>query len=121
MIPLNEPVINGKEIKFIKDTIQKNWISTFGNYKTKFEQSLAKITKSKFVVSVSSGTAALHLALRVLGVEKNQEVIVPSLTFIASINVIKYLNSDPVFMDVATDHNLNIPKTIEFLKKKNNL
>ena len=118
MIPLNEPVINGKEIKFIKDTIQKNWISTFGNYKTKFEQSLAKITKSKFVVSVSSGTAALHLALRVLGVEKNQEVIVPSLTFIASINVIKYLSSDPVFMDVDSDHNLNIPKTIEFLKKK---
>ena len=118
MILLNEPVISGNEIKFIKDTIKKNWISTFGNYNKKFEKSISQITKSKNVISVSSGTAALHLALRVLGVDNNSEVIVPSLTFVASINAIKYLNSNPIFMDVGSDHNLSIQKTIEFLKER---
>ena len=118
MIPLNEPVIAGKEIKFIKDTIKKNWISTFGNYNNKFEKSISKITKSKNVISVVSGTAALHLALRVLGVNNTNEVIVPSLTFVASINVINYLNSNPIFMDVGLDHNIDLSKTIEFLEKK---
>ena len=118
MIPLNEPVIAGKEIKFIKDTIEKNWISTFGNYNNKFEKSISKITKSKNVISVVSGTAALHLALRVLGVNNTNEVIVPSLTFVASINVINYLNSNPIFMDVGLDHNIDLSKTIEFLEKK---
>jgi perosamine synthetase len=118
MIPLNEPVITGNEIKFIKDTIAKNWISTFGNYNNRFEKSLSQVTKSKNVISVSSGTAALHLALRTLGVDNKSEVIVPSLTFVASINVIKYLNANPIFMDVSLDHNLNISKTIEFLKEK---
>ncbi|MDA9604780.1 aminotransferase class I/II-fold pyridoxal phosphate-dependent enzyme [Candidatus Pelagibacter sp.] len=118
MIPLSEPTIVGNEIKFIKTTIKKNWISTFGNYNKKFEKSISKITKSKNVISVSSGTAALHLALKALGVDKKSEVIVPSLTFVASINVIKYLNANPIFMDVGLDHNLSISKTIEFLNKK---
>ena len=118
MIALNEPVITGNEIRYIKDTIKKNWISTFGNYNKKFEKSLSQITKSKNVISVSSGTAALHLALRAIGVDNNSEVIVPSLTFVASVNVIKYLNSNPIFMDVDLDHNLNITKTIEFLKER---
>ena len=118
MIALNEPVVVGNEIRFIKDAIKKNWISSFGNYNKQFDKFLSKITKSKNVISVSSGTAALHLALRVLGVDKNQEVIVPSLTFVASVNVIKYLNSNPIFMDVDYDHNLNIDKTIDFLEKK---
>ena len=118
MIPLSEPTIVGNEIKFIKATIKKNWISTFGNYNKKFEKSISKITKSKNVISVSSGTAALHLALKALGVDEKSEVIVPSLTFVASINVIKYLNANPIFMDVGLDHNLNISKTIEFLNKK---
>ena len=117
MIPLSEPTIAGNEIKFIKDTIKKNWISTFGHYNKKFEKSISQITRSKNVITVSSGTAALHLALRTLGVDEKSEVIVPSLTFIASINVIKYLNANPIFMDVGLDHNLSISKTIEFLKK----
>ena len=79
---------------------------------------MSEITNSKFVVSVSSGTAALHLALIALGIKKGEEIIVPSLTFVASINVIKYLDSDPIFMDVDRNHNLDINKTIEFLKNK---
>lgn len=117
MIPLSAPTIAGNEIDFLKKTIKKNWISTFGNYKIKFDRSLSKITKSNYVVSVSSGTAALHLALCALGIKKGEEVIVPSLTFVASVNVIKYLNSDPIFMDVDDSHNLDVKKTITFLKQ----
>tara|TARA_B110001454_G_scaffold150498_1_gene139826 strand:- start:39 stop:1202 length:1164 start_codon:yes stop_codon:yes gene_type:complete len=118
MIPLNEPVINGREITFIKSTIKKKWISTFGQYKEEFERKLIKITKSKNVVSVSSGTAALHLALRTLEIKKDEEVLVPSLTFIATVNAIKYVSANPVFMDVGNGHNLDVKKTIEFLNKK---
>lgn len=117
MIPLSIPSISNKEFDLVKKTISKNWISTFGDYKNKFDNSLCKITKSKYSISVSSGTAALHLALRVLGVKEGHEVVVPSLTFIASVNVIKYLNSNPIFMDVDENHNLDISKTIYFLKK----
>ena len=118
MISLNEPYLNGKEKIFVKDTLKKNWISNFGEYNKRFEKSLSKFTKSKNVIAVSSGTAALHLALRAMGVVQHSEVIVPSLTFVASVNVIKYLNAHPVFMDVREDHNLDIKKTIEFLNKK---
>ena len=117
MIPLSAPSVTKKEINLVKLTINKNWISTYGDYKNRFDRQLCKITKSKYAISVSSGTAALHLALRVLGVKEDQEVIVPSLTFIASVNVIKYLNSNPIFMDVDLTHNLDISKTIDFLNK----
>ena len=110
MISLNEPYLNGKEKIFVKDTLKKNWISNFGEYNKRFEKSLSKFTKSKNVIAVSSGTAALHLALRAMGVVQHSEVIVPSLTFVASVNVIKYLNAHPVFMDVREDHNLDIKK-----------
>ena len=117
MIPLSAPTLSGLEINLIKKTIRKNWISTYGGFKDEFDKDLSKLTKSKFVVSVSSGTAALHLALRVLGVKSGDEVIVPSLTFVASVNVIKYLNAEPIFMDVNESQNLDITKTIDFLKK----
>ena len=107
MIPLSAPTITGNETKHLGETIKK-WISTYGAYKIRFDKSLSKITKSNFVISVSSGTAALHLALCVLGVKKRQEVIVPSMTFVASINVIKYLDANPVFMDVDNNHNLDV-------------
>ena len=116
MIPLSAPTITGNETKHLGETIKKKWISTYGAYKIRFDKSLSKITKSNFVISVSSGTAALHLALCVLGVKKRQEVIVPSMTFVASINVIKYLDANPVFMDVDNNHNLDVKKTISFLK-----
>ena len=70
MIPLSAPTITGNETKHLGETIKKKWISTYGAYKIRFDKSLSKITKSNFVISVSSGTAALHLALCVLGVKK---------------------------------------------------
>lgn len=118
MISLNEPTVGKKELKHINFTIKKKWISSYGGYNKKFENILSRILKCKNVIAVSSGTAALHLALKVLNVKENDEVIVPSLTFIATINAIKYVNASPIFMDVGNDHNLDIDKTIEFLEKK---
>ena len=74
MIPLSAPTIAGNEIEHLRKTIKNRWISTFGAYKNIFDKSLSKITKANFVVSVSSGTAALHLALCVLGVKKGQDI-----------------------------------------------
>ena len=89
-----------------------------GNYKKKFEDSIKKITKSKYAVACANGTAALFLSLKLSGVRYNDEVIVPAFSFIASINAIKYNNANPVFMDVDEFHNIDENKTIEFLKIK---
>ena len=118
MILLSEPSIGKEEIKNVYLTIKNKWISSFGNYNKKFEKFLSQKVGSKNVIAVSSGTAALHLALRALSVKENEEVIVPSLTFIASVNAIRYVNAFPVFMDVSHDHNLDVDKTIKFLNSK---
>ena len=77
--------------------------------------------KSKYTVSCNSGTSALHLALRVVGVKSNHEVIVPSISFIATANAVKYLNANPIFMDCDDFLNIDIKKTLNFLRKKHNL
>ena len=74
--------------------------------------------KSKYTVSCNSGTSALHLALRVVGVKSNHEVIVPSISFIATANAVKYLNANPIFMDCDDFLNIDIKKTLNFLREK---
>ena len=100
MIALNEPFINGKEIFLVKKCIKSTWISTSGSYIKKFENLISNFTNSKFVVAVSSGTAALHLILRVIDIKKNEEIIIPTITFIAPVNAISYVNAKPIFLDV---------------------
>ena len=90
-ISISEPYVNGEELHEIKNVIKKNEISSYGKVITKFEKKINKITNIKYSVACSSGTAALHTALKVLGVKKNDEVLVPTITFVATINVIKYL------------------------------
>ena len=104
------------ETKYALDCLKKNQIAN-GDYKTKFENSIKKITKSKYAIACANGTAALFLSLKLAGVKKNDEVIVPAFTFIASVNAIKYNNAYPVFMDVDEFHNIDETKTINFLEK----
>ena len=85
---------------------------------TKFEKKINKITNIKYSVACSSGTAALHTALKVLGVKKNDEVLVPTITFVATINVIKYLNAHPIFFGCDEFFNIDHRDVIEFIKKK---
>ena len=117
MIFINEPFIFKNEIKYIQDSLNKNWISSSGKYIDKFEKRIKSITKSKFVNSCNSGTSALQIAVNIL-TKKNEEVLVPSLTFISTINSIYYNRCFPIFMDSSDDFNIDENKTIKFLKER---
>jgi perosamine synthetase len=99
-IPLSVPNISGNELRYIKESLDDNWVSTSGPVITRFENELSSYVSSEYAIAVQSGTAGLHLALQVLGVTSECEVFVPTLTFIASVNPIKYLGADPIFLDV---------------------
>jgi perosamine synthetase len=96
---LHEPSLRGNEWKYVKKTLDDNFVSTAGPFVEKFENKLQKYTKSKYVISTSSGTSALHLSLVVNGVKKDDEVLVPTITFAATANAVMYLGAKPHFVD----------------------
>ena len=96
---LHEPFFCGNEIKYLKKTIKDNYVSYVGNYVKKFENKIKKITGSKFVITIVNGTEALHIALKVLGIKKNDEVLVPALTFVGTVNPIIHSLAIPHFVD----------------------
>jgi aminotransferase in exopolysaccharide biosynthesis len=97
--PLHEPLFCGNEVKYLKKTISDNSVSSIGNYVKKFEERIKKITKSKFAIAVVNGTEALHISLKVAGVQHNEEVLVPALTFVGTANAIVYCGGIPHFVD----------------------
>jgi perosamine synthetase len=103
MIPLCIPEIRGNELKYVKDCIDTNWVSSVGSYVNLFEERFNEYVGSKSAVVTNNGTAALQLALLTLGIGEGDEVIVPSLTFISPINTLKYVGAVPVFVDVCRD------------------
>ncbi|MFZ5968918.1 MAG: LegC family aminotransferase [Bacillota bacterium] len=118
MIPLSVPNLSLDILENVKETIETGWVSTGGRFIKEFEEKVANYVGVERAVSTQSGTAGLHLALNVLGVEAEDEVIVPTLTFIAAVNPIRYMGAEPVFMDC--DHNLNmdIDKLEAFLENE---
>ena len=98
-IYLSPPHLNGEEIDFIKDAIDSNWVAPLGPHVDAFESEVADYVGVKQAAALSSGTAALHLALEMLGVQKGDHVFCSDLTFVASANAIRYLNAIPVFID----------------------
>ena len=96
---LHEPFFHLKEWKYVKKTLDDNYVSTAGPFVKKFEDKLKKYTKSKYVISTSSGTSALHLSLVVNGVKRDDEVLVPTITFAATANAVMYLGAKPHFVD----------------------
>ena len=98
-IPLSVPNLKGRELEYVTEAVRTEWVSTAGPYITDFERQIADYVKVPEAAACQSGTAGLHLALRVLGVKPGDEVIVPTLTFIAAVNPVRYLGADPVFMD----------------------
>lgn len=99
MIPLSVPNFEGNEEKYVCDAVGQGWVSTGGAYVERLEKAAAEYTGAAGGVACQSGTAALHMALIEAGVEENDLVIAPALTFIAAVNPIKYVHADPVFMD----------------------
>jgi perosamine synthetase len=103
MLLLSGPNIAGNEWKYVKECLDTGWVSSVGSYVTKFENMLAEFSGCKYGVATSSGTTALHIALMLAGVKQDDYVIAPNVTFIASINSIKYTGADPILIDVDTE------------------
>lgn len=102
-IPVYQPSLSGNEKKYVIDCLDSSWISSKGKYINLFENSLAGYVGVNHATAVSNGTVALHLALLALGIGEGDEVIVPTLTYIASVNAITYTGATPVFVDSLTD------------------
>ena len=114
MINLSEPFLTNNEIKNIIICFKKNSLAT-GNFIQRFEKKILEFTNSKYACSCINGTSALHLSLKVLGIKKHEEVIVPTLTFVATINAVIYNDASPIFMDADNYYNIDINKTIQFI------
>ena len=99
-IPVYTPLLDGREEKYVLDAVRSGWISSLGRYVTRFEEDFARFCGVRAAVSVCNGTVALHLALHALGIGPGDEVIVPSLTFVATANAVHYTGATPVFADV---------------------
>lgn len=98
-ISLHEPHFSGNEWEYVKNCIDSNVVSSVGEYVDKFEDMIAGYTGVKKAIAVVNGTAALHIALKLTGVQQNDEVLIPTLTFIATANATSYLNAIPHFVD----------------------
>ena len=98
-IPIYKPWLAGNESKYVNEALNSSWISSKGSFINKFEQSFSKFTDISNCLTVSNGTVALHLALLALGIGKGDEVIVPTLTYIASVNCVRYVGATPIFVD----------------------
>src|SRR5690349_794668 len=100
---LSSPHMGGEEIKFVKEAFDTNWVSPVGPHINAFETELATYNNIPFCAALSSGTAAIHLALIILGVKSGDEVICSSFTFSGSCNPIRYVDAVPVFVDSEKD------------------
>jgi len=117
-IPLSVPFLKGNELKYIKECIDTGWVSSAGKYVNIFETHIASYTGSKYAIACVNGTSALQVALRLANVQPGDEVIVPTLTFIAPINAVCYNNASPIFMDADKYYNIDTEKTIDFIKNE---
>ena len=102
-IPLHEPYFGGNEKKYVLDCIETNYVSSVGKYVDKFEEMISDFTGAKYAIATVNGTAALHIALKLAGVQPGDLVITQPLTFVATCNAITYCGAEPVFVDIDSD------------------
>ncbi len=114
-IPLSVPSFKGNEWNYVKECLDTEWVSTAGKFVNEFESKISDFTKSDYAIACVNGTSALHISLLLAGVMPNDEVIVPTLTFIAPINAVRYCNAHPIFMDADKYYNIDVTKTIDFI------
>jgi len=116
-INIHEPSFLGREKKYLIDCLNTGWVSTSGKYLNLLKRKIIKITKSKFALPVLNATIGLHVSLLTAGVKKDDDVIVPTISFIAPVNAIKYLGANPIFMDVDEKLNFDQEKCIDFISR----
>jgi len=115
---LHEPLFFGKEISYLKNTINQNFVSSAGEYVNKFEKKIKKYTKAKFAIAVVNGTQAIYISLKACGIKKNDEVLVPALTFVGTVNAVSYLDAKPHFIDSQIENfGINCLKLENYLDK----
>jgi perosamine synthetase len=100
---LHEPKFDKDDIKIVSSCIKSSFVSTYGKFVVKFEESIKKITNSKYVIATNTGTSALHIALMLVGVKKDTNVLLPTLSFVATGNAVLYNNAIPIFLDSSED------------------
>lgn len=120
-IKLHEPDLSFKDFGEVKKSIKNNYVSTIGNVVKKFEKKLSTITKSNFVVATVSGSAALHTSVCALNIKKNEEILMPTLNYIASANAALLCNAIPHFIDVERNTLGVDPVKLEKYLKKNTI
>jgi perosamine synthetase len=112
-IPVAQPKMVGNERKYVLDCLDSNWISSNGKYIAAFEKTFAEFCGSRHAIATNNGTTALHLALVALGLEPGDEVIIPTVTYIATANAVRYCGATPVLADVSADTMTIDPISIE--------
>ncbi|MFW9829661.1 MAG: DegT/DnrJ/EryC1/StrS family aminotransferase, partial [Candidatus Thorarchaeota archaeon] len=113
MIPVAEPNIGKEELRNVTQAIESGWISSRGKFIEEFEDKFANYCNMEYGIATANGTVAIHLALKALGINEGDEVIVPNLTFIATANTVTYCNAKPIFVDSHPDYWCIDPDKIE--------
>jgi perosamine synthetase len=103
VIPVYEPLLGEKELEYVTDCVCSGWVSSLGSYVVRFEESFARFCGVRYGTAVANGTVALHLALRTLDIGPGDEVIVPTLTFVATASAVAHAGARPVFVDAEPD------------------
>jgi len=118
-IPLHEPKFIGNEKKYLNECIDSTFVSSIGKFVDEFEEKIAKYTGARYAVATSNGTSALHIALLLANVTRNDEVITQPLTFVATCNAISYCGANPVFIDVDKETMGLSPLSLQAYLEKN--
>ncbi|SMC39380.1 LegC family aminotransferase [Sporomusa malonica] len=113
-IPLSVPNLKGNELEYVTKAVEDEWVSSGGPYITAFEKGITEYVGAQGAVACQSGTAGLHLAMIVSGIGAGDEVIVPALTFIATVNPVKYTGAEPIFMDCDDSLCMDMSKVEQF-------
>ena len=115
---LHIPKLGNREILYLKKCVKSNMVSSIGSFTYDFENRIGKVTGSKYAIAIMNGTSALHLCLHLLGVDENDEVLMPALNFIASANAVSALKAEPHFVDSQVENlGINVEKLNIYLKK----
>lgn len=117
-IPLSVPAMSGNEWKYVKKCLDTGWVSGSGGYVTMFEERLRRHAGSRYAVACINGTAGLFIALKVLEIGRGDEILVPTMTFIAPVNAVRYSGAEPVFMDCDGHLNINTEKMRLFCEEE---
>ena len=118
LIPLHSPIFSKVEMSYLQDCIRTGWVTTKGKYVEDFKKKLKSHTGSKFVLPTINGTSSLHIALKLSDVKRGEEVIVPTITYIATINAVSYMGANPIFMDTESDLNISVEKINKFFNEE---